>query len=418
MVAWLASDEALHVTGQVFRAVGANIAHYEPWQLGGQRRQSQGRRQVGPGDIAAEVNAQIFHSRHPGLKIGRRADPCPTSPGGHRRRLDVRLRARRRQDRLPALNYQGTTPAPWPTPASTVPRSTASCRSTARCRRSSWPSTSASGPTGWTRRGTAAASGSSWSSTPRRPSPRALVEVVVLTYGSTQRADLKKKLRMANLSFGTRGPIQFAAPFGHPVGSHYAMVARRHMHEFGTTIEQLAEMAVSTRYNAGLNPDAYYHDPITIDDVMNSPHDLGPADQAALLHPLRRRWCHRADPRGPGQGLCQRARSGCSGTGEAVSHTTMSEWEDFTESPCVRSGALAFERAGVTPEDIDVVAALRRLHPHGAPHAGGPGLLQEGRGRPVRRGRHDAGGRRVADQHRRRRPLVVPARHARPVPAD
>ena len=60
---------------------------------------------------------------------------------------------------------------------------------------------------------------------------------------------------MANLSFGTRGPIQFAAPFGHPVGSHYAMVARRHMHEFGTTIEQLAEMAVSTRYNAGFNPE-------------------------------------------------------------------------------------------------------------------------------------------------------------------
>ena len=38
------------------------------------------------------------------------------------------------------------------------------------------------------------------------------------------------------------------------------------------------------------------------------------------------------------------------GTGEAVSHTTMSEWEDFTESPCVRSGKLAFERAGVTPD--------------------------------------------------------------------
>ena len=42
------------------------------------------------------------------------------------------------------------------------------------------------------------------------------------------------------------------------------------------------------------------------------------------------------------------------GTGEAVSHTTMSEWPDFTESPAVRSGKQAFERAGVTPEDIDV----------------------------------------------------------------
>jgi acetyl-CoA acetyltransferase len=42
------------------------------------------------------------------------------------------------------------------------------------------------------------------------------------------------------------------------------------------------------------------------------------------------------------------------GTGEAISHTTMSEWEDFTESPCVRSGADAFGRAGVKPDDIDL----------------------------------------------------------------
>src|SRR5207237_4261482 len=42
------------------------------------------------------------------------------------------------------------------------------------------------------------------------------------------------------------------------------------------------------------------------------------------------------------------------GTGEAVSHTTMSEWRDFTESPAVRSGRAAFARAGVTPADIDV----------------------------------------------------------------
>ena len=47
------------------------------------------------------------------------------------------------------------------------------------------------------------------------------------------------------------------------------MSARRHMHEYGTTIEQLAEIAVSHRYNAEFNPDAYYRDPITIDDVLS-----------------------------------------------------------------------------------------------------------------------------------------------------
>src|SRR5205814_362399 len=58
------------------------------------------------------------------------------------------------------------------------------------------------------------------------------------------------------------------APYGHTLISKYAMVARRHMHEFGTTIEQLAEIAVSARHNASLNPEAYYQDPITIDDVQ------------------------------------------------------------------------------------------------------------------------------------------------------
>jgi NAD(P)-dependent dehydrogenase (short-subunit alcohol dehydrogenase family) len=70
MVAWLASEQALHVSGQVFRAVGANIAHYEPWHLGGAVDNPQGEAKWDPSAIAAEVNAQIFHSRHPGLKMG------------------------------------------------------------------------------------------------------------------------------------------------------------------------------------------------------------------------------------------------------------------------------------------------------------------------------------------------------------
>ncbi len=70
MVAWLASDQAMHVTGQVFRAVGVNIAHYEPWKLGASIDNPKGQAKWDPADIAAEVNAQVFHSRHPGLKMG------------------------------------------------------------------------------------------------------------------------------------------------------------------------------------------------------------------------------------------------------------------------------------------------------------------------------------------------------------
>jgi len=177
-------------------------------------------------------------------------------------------------------------------------------------------------------------------------------EVVVLAYGSTTRADLRRQHRRANLSFGARGPVQFEVPYGHTLIAKYAMTARRHMHEFGTTLDELAEIAVSTRYNASLNPDAYYRDLITIDDVQSSRLI---ADPLTKLH-----CCIRSDGGGAVVLTSEaRARDAAGapvwvlGTGEAVSHTAMSEWRDFTESPAVRSGAAAFERAGLRPADVD-----------------------------------------------------------------
>ncbi len=180
-----------------------------------------------------------------------------------------------------------------------------------------------------------------------------LVDTVLLAYGSTTRADLKKKRRTANLSFGGRGPVQFDSPFGHSLISKYAMAARRHMHEYGTTIEQLAEIAVSARHNASLNPEAYYQDPITIDDVQES---------GVVADPLTKLHCCIRSDGGGAVVLTSEDRAKdlakdpvwVLGTGEATSHTTMSEWDDFTESPAVHSGRLAFERAGVGPADIDV----------------------------------------------------------------
>ena len=82
-------------------------------------------------------------------------------------------------------------------------------------------------------------------------------DIVLLAYGSTARADLRRGLRTANLDWEARGPMQWEAPYGHTLISKYAMAARRHMHEFGTTIEQLAEIAVSARFNAADNPEAF-----------------------------------------------------------------------------------------------------------------------------------------------------------------
>jgi acetyl-CoA acetyltransferase len=176
---------------------------------------------------------------------------------------------------------------------------------------------------------------------------------VLIVYGSTTRADLKARRRSANLSFGARGPVQFDVPFGHTLISKYAMATRRHMYEFGTTIEQLAEIAVSTRDNASHNPEAYYRELITIDDVQSS---RMMADPLTKLH-----CCIRSDGGGAIVVTSKERARDCAkqpvwvlGTGESTSHTTMSEWDDFTESPAVRSGKQAFERAGVTPDDIDV----------------------------------------------------------------
>ncbi|MFC0600432.1 thiolase C-terminal domain-containing protein [Streptomyces palmae] len=176
---------------------------------------------------------------------------------------------------------------------------------------------------------------------------------VLLVYGSTAHSDLKAGRRTATWSFGADGPLQFEAPYGHTLISKYAMAARRHMHEYGTTLEQLASVAVQARANATHNPEAAFRTPITVDEVLNGP---------LIADPFTRLHC------------CIRSDGGCAvllaaedcvpdtakapvwvlGSGSCVSHNAMSQWEDFTTSPAAHSGRLAFERAGVRPQDIEL----------------------------------------------------------------
>ncbi|MFG2474109.1 acetyl-CoA acetyltransferase [Streptomyces fagopyri] len=176
---------------------------------------------------------------------------------------------------------------------------------------------------------------------------------VLLVYGSTARADIRAGRRTGDLSFGARGPLQFEVPYGHTLIAKYAMAARRHMHQYGTTLEQLASVAVQARANAALNPEAMFRAPVTVDDVLSGPMI---ADPFTKLH-----CCLRSD--GGAAVLlvaeeyvrdCRTAPVWVLGTGEHVSHTTMSEWADFTVSPAAVSGRLAFERAGVRPDEIEV----------------------------------------------------------------
>lgn len=176
---------------------------------------------------------------------------------------------------------------------------------------------------------------------------------VLIVYGSTTRADLKRGRRRANLAFSARGPSQFDAPFGHTIIGKYALATTRYLHESDTTIEQLAQIAVDTRWNAGHNPDAYYREPLVVDEVQSAP---------VVASPLtKHHCCIRSD--GGGAVVVtsgDRARDlrnapvWVLGTGTASNVTTMSEWRDFTVHPAKRSGQLAFGRAGLTPADVDV----------------------------------------------------------------
>lgn len=179
------------------------------------------------------------------------------------------------------------------------------------------------------------------------------IDTAVLSYGSTTRADLKRKRRTAEFAMASVGPRQFEVPWGVTLISRYAMAARRHMAQYGTTIDQLGAIAVDHRYNASLNPEAYYRDPITLDEVHSS---------RMMADPLTKlQCCIRSDGGGAVVLAAEEVARDCRkkpvwvlGTGETVSHISMSQWPDMTESPCVASGREAFGRAGVTPGEIDV----------------------------------------------------------------
>jgi len=181
-----------------------------------------------------------------------------------------------------------------------------------------------------------------------------LCDVALLNYATTSRSDLKRKVRSANIAIDARGPAQFESAYGHTVIGRHAMAAMRHMYEYGTTNSQLAEIAVQIRANASLNPLAMYREPITVDDVLSSRMIASP------LHKLD--CCIRSDGGGAVVLVAEdrvpdlpRKPVWVLGAAEAISHHTMSEWEDFTVSPAAWSAERAFAMAGVKPAEIDVL---------------------------------------------------------------
>ncbi|MGI8926299.1 MAG: thiolase C-terminal domain-containing protein [Tepidiformaceae bacterium] len=185
--------------------------------------------------------------------------------------------------------------------------------------------------------------------------------VALLTYGSTAHSDARNIGTAGMGGMGSPSPLSnMQDPWGMTLISNYAMVAHRHMHQYGTTSEQLAAISVATRAHAMRNPQAVKAmeellfeniREITVEDVLASRMVADP------LHLLE--CCMVSD----GGGAVVIASSEVArdtrhkpvwviGTGEATKYNENNG--DLTVSAAAQSGPPAFAEAGVSPQEIDI----------------------------------------------------------------
>jgi acetyl-CoA C-acetyltransferase len=149
---------------------------------------------------------------------------------------------------------------------------------------------------------------------------------------------------------------EFEAPYG-SIGANcgYAMIAHRHMHEFGTTPEQMAKVAVDQRANALKNPLATFNDkPLTIADVLGSRLIVDPLHLYEIVSPVSGGAAVVvASPE-----LARHAKNApvwLLGAGEYSNHASITYAPSLTDSPIKPAAQAAFKMAGLKPADMDFV---------------------------------------------------------------
>jgi acetyl-CoA C-acetyltransferase len=148
------------------------------------------------------------------------------------------------------------------------------------------------------------------------------------------------------------GPeADFESVYGATTQNAYAMCAKRHMHDYGTTSEQLAWIKVAASHHAQYNPQAMLKEVVTVEDVLNSP---------MISDPLHRMDCCIVSD-GGGALIVTTPEIAKSlkkplvrliGHGEALKGPRGGKDLDLTYSAGVWSGPRAFKEAGITPKDI------------------------------------------------------------------
>jgi len=175
-----------------------------------------------------------------------------------------------------------------------------------------------------------------------------LCTVAVIAYGSTQRT-VGRRAASAREYNAYETPYKPFLP-----ATAYAMAASRHMHEFGTTREQMAEVAVAARHWAQLNPVSWDKKPLTVSDVLNA---------RMISYPFTvRDICLVTD--GGGAIIMTTAERAKSlkkppvyvlGWGQSITHASITSMPDLTHTGAIESGRQAYAMAGLKPSDINVL---------------------------------------------------------------
>jgi acetyl-CoA acetyltransferase len=175
-----------------------------------------------------------------------------------------------------------------------------------------------------------------------------LCQVAVIAYGSTQRSVGRQQASVREIN-------PYETPYRPFLPSTaYALAASRHMHEFGTTREQLAAVAVAARQWALKNPVSWEKKPLTVEDVLNA---------RMVSYPFTVRDICLVTDGGGAIVLTapERAKSlkkppvYVLGQGQAITHANISSMPDLTVTGALESGRQAYAMAGLGPKDIDVL---------------------------------------------------------------
>jgi acetyl-CoA acetyltransferase len=165
-------------------------------------------------------------------------------------------------------------------------------------------------------------------------------------------AAASEKMYVPEAGLVDSGSAELGTLLGLVAPATFGIRARRHMMEFGTTERQLALVAVKNRAHAGLNPDAQFRDPVTVEDVLASPMVADPltrlqccpiADGAAAVVLCSPETAKRL-------GRAVNIESAVLVSGDYANPQDLVRWNTVK-----RAGDIAYERAGIGPGDLDIV---------------------------------------------------------------